>query len=176
MPILSKLGATHPKFSFADSTSWSSARSSPTTMPQYCKHWNTALCIGILNCAWLDFGMLQCDVNFKKEQSAEPRVIDLTAGVGIRTLDNSDSRARLGQNGLGSAFGRTNPQKSVGQARTIGQIRTTRPLFGHSARFGHSDSSDNSDKAEPSFPANDTHPIYPITMSFSSLLFAESVF
>ena len=77
---------------------------------------------------------------------------NILTGVGIRTLDNSDSRARLGQNGLGSAFGRTNPQKSSGQARTIGQIRTTRPLFGHSARFGHSDSSDNSDKAEPSFP------------------------
>jgi hypothetical protein len=73
----------------------------------------------------------------------------------IRTFGFSDNSARLGQNSLGSAFGRTNPQIWLGHLsdnrtarllfRTLGPSRSDLLYFGHSAR------SDSPDKAEPSY-------------------------
>ena len=47
----------------------------------------------------------------------------------IRTFGFSDNSARLGQNSLGSAFGRTNPQISLGHLSDNRTVRTARPLF-----------------------------------------------
>ena len=96
--------------------------------------------------------------------------------MGIRTLDNSDSRARLGQNRLGSASGRTNPPKTVGQARTVGQFRTARLSFGQlgSARtFGQLGQLGQS-RAE--LPNDETHPVHPMKMIFLSYSWQKSRF
>jgi hypothetical protein len=80
------------------------------------------------------------------------------AGVLIRTFGFSDNSARLGQNSLGSAFGRTNPQIWLGHLSDNRTVRTARLLFrtlGPSRSdllyFGHSARSDSPDKAEPSY-------------------------
>ena len=51
------------------------------------------------------------------------------SGVLIRTFGFSDNSARLGQNSLGSAFGRTNPQISLGHLSDNRTVRTVRPSF-----------------------------------------------
>ena len=82
----------------------------------------------------------------------------LNTGVLIRTFGFSDNSARLGQNSLGSAFGRTSPQIWLGHLSDNRTVRTSRLLFrtlGPSrlicCYFGHSARSDSSDKAEPSY-------------------------
>ena len=93
--------------------------------------------------------------------------LSLKAGVGIRTLDNWTAELGFGQNRLGSAFGRTNPPKTVGQARTVGQYRTARLSFGQlgSARtFGQLGQLGQS-RAE--LPNDETHPVQPMKMIFS---------
>ena len=56
--------------------------------------------------------------------------------MGIRTLDNRTAEARLGQKRLGAAFGRTSPQKSVGQARPSSDIPNV--TFGKLGQLGQS--------------------------------------
>jgi hypothetical protein len=99
-----------------------------------------------------------------------------STGVGIRTLDNWTAELGFGQNRLGSAFGRTNPLKTVGQARTVGQFRTARLSFGQlgSARtFGQLGQLGQS-RAE--LPNDETHPVQPMKMIFSFLFLAKSRF
>ena len=96
--------------------------------------------------------------------------------MGIRTLDNWTAELGSGQNRLGSAFGRTNPPKTVGQARTVGQFRTARLSFGQlgSARtFGQLGQLGQS-RAE--LPNDETHPVQPIKMIFSFFFLEKSRF
>jgi hypothetical protein len=108
-------------------------------------------------------------------QQTRPTRTRSTSGVGIRTLDNWTAELGFGQNRLGSAFGRTNPPKTVGQARTVGQFRTARLSFGQlgSARtFGQLGQLGQS-RAE--LPNDETHPV-PMKMTFDFLFLAKSRF